>query len=71
MFFVKTSIHHKKADAHAPKDVCVYFVNSIFNSNFLLKIDFYPNSQLNLICNSLKRFRILKKKSIMEIQFLN
>ena len=71
MSFVKTSIHHKKTDAHAPNDVCVYFVNSIFNSNFLLKIDFYPNSQLNLICNSLKRFRILKKKSIMEIQFLN
>ena len=48
----------------------VYFVHSIFNSIFWLKIDFYPKIQSNLISNSLIRFWILKNKSIMEIQFL-
>ena len=52
------------------KSVRVYFVHSIFNSIFWLKIDFYPNFQSNLISNSLIRFWILKNKSIMEIQFL-
>ena len=50
--------------------ISVYFVHSIFNSNFWLKIDFYCNFQSNLISNSLIRFWILKNKSIMEIQFL-
>ena len=48
----------------------VYFIHSIFNCIFLLKIDFYPNFQLNLISYSLTRFWILKHKLIMAIQFL-
>ena len=51
--------------------VRVYFVHSISNCIFWLKIEFYPNFQFNLISYSLIRFWILKHKSIMEIQHLN
>ena len=50
--------------------VRVYFVHSIFNCIFGLKIDFYSSFQFNSISNFLMRFWILKHKSFMEIQFL-
>ena len=60
--FIYSKIEKKQFNA-----VRVYFVHSIFNSIFWLKIDFYPNFQFNLICHFLMRFWILKNKSIMEI----
>ena len=50
--------------------VRVYFVHSIFNCIFSLKIEFYLNFQFDFISNSLIRFWILKQRWIMEIQFL-
>ena len=58
---------HVKGGRHG---IRVYFVNSILNCIFWLKIDFYSNFQFNLLSNSLIRFWILKHKSIIEIQFL-
>ena len=51
--------------------VRVYFVHSIFNRIFSLKINLYPNFQFNLVSNSLVRFWILKNKSIMKKKLWN
>ena len=55
---------------HYRQKIRVYFVHSISNYIFWLKIYFYPSFQFNLLSNSMIRFWILKDKSIMEIQFL-
>ena len=61
-------VHRRTNDGR--HGIRVYFVNSILNCIFWLKIDFYSNFQFNLLSNSLIRFWILEHKSIIEIQFL-
>ena len=59
-----------KQKSNVPFHPWIYFVYSIFNSIFLLKIDFYANFQFNLTSDYLMRFCVLKNKSIMGIQLL-